>query len=119
MYSHLNFPLTETLRKYPVLSQLMRVASSNYETGVPGYMIEKDTMVLIPIEAYQNDQNIFPEPEKFQPERFEVDEVQKRHATSWMPFGEGPRNCIGMRFGVMQTRIGLISLWVIRSCHSL
>ncbi|XP_073813631.1 probable cytochrome P450 6a21 [Musca autumnalis] len=102
--------IMETLRKYSVLPQLQRKAAVDYPTDVPGYVIPKGTMVYIPVDAIQNDPEIYPEPEKFIPERYDPEEVQKRHSMAWIPFGDGPRNCIGMRFGKMQVRVLLISL---------
>ncbi|XP_011705287.1 PREDICTED: probable cytochrome P450 6a14, partial [Wasmannia auropunctata] len=53
---------------------------------------------------------IYPDPDKFDPERFNADKVAERHPYAYLPFGEGPRSCIGTRFGYMQTKVGLVSL---------
>lgn len=102
--------ILETLRMYPIVPNLMRRAQSHYDTGDPKYYIEKDTIVIIPTIAIHYDPQYYPDPERFDPARFTSEEMQRRPACTWLPFGEGPRNCIGMRFGKMQTSIGLIYL---------
>uniref|UniRef100_T1GQ91 Cytochrome P450 n=1 Tax=Megaselia scalaris TaxID=36166 RepID=T1GQ91_MEGSC len=102
--------IMETLRKYPILHQLDRQALNDYPISGTKHVIEKGIRVIIPVDAIHYDPEIYPDPEKFDPERFTPEEIQKRHPMAWLPFGEGPRNCIGLRFGKMQVKIGLITL---------
>lgn len=52
----------------------------------------------------------YPNPDKFDPNRFESEEKKKRDPMTWLGFGDGPRNCIAVKFGMMQSRIGLVTL---------
>lgn len=83
---------------------------NDYKVPNSSYTLEKGTTVVIPVAALHYDSEYYPEPMKFDPSRFEPEEVEKRHSSCYLPFGDGPRNCIGARFGKMQTKIGLISL---------
>lgn len=52
----------------------------------------------------------FSDPERFDPDRFSPEEKSKRDTCTWLPFGDGPKTCIGMRFGLMQIRVGLFTI---------
>lgn len=86
------------------------MASKAYQIPNTNTTLEKGSLMMIPVYAIHHDAEWYPEPEVFDPNRFLPDEVQKRHHMSFLPFGEGPRNCIGLRFGMMQARVGLITL---------
>lgn len=102
--------LLETLRKYPVVDTLQRKVKHNYKVPNTKHVLEAGLTLMIPVFAIQNDPEIYPDPEKFDPERFTPENIALRHPCAWIPFGEGPRNCIGLRFGMMQTRVGLATI---------
>lgn len=87
---------TETLRKYPALSFLSRESIiDDYTFRDTKLTISKGTLVWIPVFPIHHDPNIYPEPEKFDPERFTEDKIKERNLMHYFPFGHGPRNCIG------------------------
>ncbi|KAH8291113.1 hypothetical protein KR054_008816, partial [Drosophila jambulina] len=101
----------ETSRLYTIVPNLDRVALKRYVVpGHPKFVIEAGQSVVIPSSAIHHDPSIYPDPYMFRPERFSPEESAKRPSVAWLPFGEGPRNCIGLRFGQMQMRTGLALL---------
>ncbi|XP_041565804.1 LOW QUALITY PROTEIN: cytochrome P450 6a13 [Drosophila elegans] len=108
--TYLDQVLAETLRKHPIIAQLLRETNQSYNVPNTELIIEKGTTVLIPIHNIHHDADLYPEPERFDPTRFNPEEVKSRHPFSYLPFGDGPRNCIGLRFGKMQAKIGIVSL---------
>lgn len=58
-------------------------------------MLEPGTRVFIPSHAIHNDSDIYPDPDKFDPERFNTENKSNRPSMAFLAFGEGPRICIG------------------------
>ena len=88
----------ETLRKYPPVPRLERQTMVDYKLPDSELIIPKGTLVCIPTYAIQHDEEYYPDPEKFDPERFSTEEKNKRHPMTFQTFGHGPRNCIGKAF---------------------
>jgi len=61
--------------------------------------------VVIPIVGYQMDPKYFPDPERFDPERFNDENKTKIVQGSYLPFSIGPRNCVGSRFALMFMKV--------------
>jgi cytochrome P450 family 6 len=107
---YLNHVLDETLRKYPPVPFITRDCVEDYKVPNQDVIIEKGTRVVIPIFGIHYDEDYYPDPEKFDPERFNEENSSSRHQYAHIPFGEGPRICIGLKFGMMQSKVGLTSL---------
>ncbi|XP_071040270.1 cytochrome P450 3A8 [Parasteatoda tepidariorum] len=105
---YLDNVISETLRHCPPASRLERKAETDYELGNTGITLKKGMMVTVPIYAMHKDPQNFPDPEKFDPDRFTAEERAKRNPYVYMPFGAGPRNCVGMRFALLEVKVCLI-----------
>jgi len=85
----------ETLRKHPPLSNINRIVTQPYTIPDTTAELEKGVRVIIPIYAIHHDPCYYPEPDRFDPERFSDEAKSSRPHFTFLPFGEGPRNCIG------------------------
>ncbi|XP_063626584.1 cytochrome P450 6B5-like [Cydia splendana] len=103
--SYMGKVFDETLRMYPIAPDLRRKSSSTYTIPGTNVTIEKNQLIKIPTLGIHYDEKIYPNPEKFDPERFSPENVAARHSCAYLPFGLGPRNCIGYRFAQLQSRV--------------
>ncbi|KAH8410922.1 hypothetical protein KR222_009838, partial [Zaprionus bogoriensis] len=108
--TYLEQVILETLRKHAIVPFLQRQAENDYKVPNTDLIIEKGVTIMIPVHSIHHDPEIYPDPERFDPARFEPEAIKARHPYAHLPFGDGPRNCIGERFGKMQAKIGLVSL---------
>ncbi|KAF5290750.1 hypothetical protein FQR65_LT11531 [Abscondita terminalis] len=107
---YLHMVISETLRKYSLTPILNREAVSDYKFEKTGLVIDKGTIILITQQGLHWDPQYFPEPEKYNPERFSDDNKDKIPNYVYLPFGDGPRNCIGERFGLLSSKLGVIQI---------
>jgi cytochrome P450 family 6 len=83
------------MRKYPPAGNLIRICTKKYVIPGTDVKIDEGTPVVIPAYSLQNDPQFFPEPENFDPERFSEPNALHNYQYVHMPFGDGPRQCIG------------------------
>lgn len=95
------------MRKYPNCAIMSRECTIPYTIPEANINIKKGDVIQISTLAIHKDPEFYPEPEKFDPNRFKPEEKAKRHPCAYLPFGAGLRNCIGMRLAMMQMKIGL------------
>nr|DAB41775.1 TPA_inf: cytochrome P450 CYP332A38 [Lerema accius] len=105
---YLNACVNETLRKHAPVSYLDRICSRDYKLN-DELTIEKGVPVLINILALHHDEKVYPEPDKWRPERMLLNHLDNNNF-SFLPFGEGPRFCIGRRYGMLQVRVALAQM---------
>ncbi|GAQ88956.1 cytochrome p450 [Klebsormidium nitens] len=99
----------ETLRLFPTGAVISRQASQ--DCHVAGIHLPKGVNVLIPVYAMHHNPEVCPDPDAFRPERFDPAEVAGRHPYAFIPFGLGPRMCIGHRFAMEEAKLALIRLY--------
>jgi cytochrome P450 family 6 len=106
---YLDWCIDEALRKYPIVPILNRESNRDHQFAGTSFKVEKGTPITIPVLGLQRDPKIYNNPMEFRPERFENSSTGSPNVKGlcYMPFGDGPRNCIGARMGKLQTKIGL------------
>lgn len=91
---------SEAMRLYPPAPIITRTALRDFQLG--DFLIPEGTVLFVPIYAVHHHASIWPDPQTFDPDRFLPDAVKARHRYAYMPFGAGPRVCIGNAFAVME-----------------
>nr|ANS06316.1 cytochrome P450 [Agasicles hygrophila] len=107
---YMDMVVSETLRKWPNAVLTDRVCTKPYtiEAATPEekpLLIEKGVVIAIPVVGIHRDPNVYPDPERFDPERFNEENKSCIDPYKYLPFGLGPRNCIGNRFALMEMKV--------------
>ncbi|XP_039255469.2 cytochrome P450 3A29-like [Styela clava] len=103
---YLDMCINESIRLYTPVPRTVR--KSNKDITLSGLTIPKDMLIVIPIASLCHDPEYWNEPMEFQPERMR--NVNEMHPMVFQPFGSGPRNCIGMRFALMEVKVAFCKL---------
>lgn len=99
--SYLNLVINETMRVYPAAWIVGRKAMQD-DILPGGYPIKKGQDLQLFIYGVHHNEQLWERPNDFIPERFEPENNEKRHKHAFMPFGSGPRLCIGNNFALME-----------------
>uniref|UniRef100_UPI003B5B31EC cytochrome P450 4C1-like n=1 Tax=Leptopilina boulardi TaxID=63433 RepID=UPI003B5B31EC len=100
--------IKETLRLYPSVPFIARKV--NEDLQLKHCFIPAGTIVDLHIFDLHRDPNFWPNPEKYDPDRFLPEKMHNRHPFSYVPFSGGPRNCIGQRFAMLELKALLAHL---------
>ncbi|KAG6461827.1 cytochrome P450 9e2 [Manduca sexta] len=108
---YMDMVVSETLRLWPPAVILDRLCIKDYNMGKPNNKADKDFIcrkgqsLVIPVWALHRDPQYFPNPDKFDPERFSDENKHNIKPFTYLPFGLGPRNCIGSRFALIEVKV--------------
>lgn len=91
---------SEAMRLYPPAPVVTRTALQDFRLSE--HDIPAGTVLYVPIYAVHRHTTLWEEPDRFDPSRFEPEKVKTRHRYAYMPFGAGPRVCIGNAFAMME-----------------
>ncbi|KAK7863029.1 hypothetical protein R5R35_010772 [Gryllus longicercus] len=111
---YLDAVISEVLRLYPPAPSTDRICvkdtllpAGEYSNAIT---IPKGTIVQAPIVGLHTDPQYWKEPKKFDPDRFSDENKHKIKPFTYMPFGMGPRICIGQRFALIEVKMALVHL---------
>ena len=119
--------INETLRKFPPVSRYVffckkcctcseicfcrfdRLATEDYQYN--GTVIKAGTLISNAVHNIHHDPDNYPDPDVFDPERFSPENKECRHPGTFIPFGLGPRNCLGMRLAQLELKFAVATLF--------
>ena len=98
----------ETMRLYPSAAGIVREALHDIEIG--GYLVPKGYAVIVSPYILHRTAAYFPDPETFDPERFAPEREKQLPRHAYLPFGAGPRICLGNHFALMEGHLLIATL---------
>lgn len=107
---YLDMVINETFRLHPPVPVLNRVCTQKYTIPDSNITLNVGEKIIIPTYSLHRDPKYYSDPEIFNPERFTEENISSRPHGTFLPFGDGPRICIGLRFAMMEAKTGLAEI---------
>ncbi len=105
--TYLDMVVHESLRASQV-GNLERLCVKDYKVPGTDFVVPKGMMVAVSSACIMLDERYYQDPEGYNPENFSAEAKAARNPYAFQAFGHGPRNCIGMRFGLIQAKAALV-----------
>ncbi|XP_064145728.1 thromboxane-A synthase isoform X5 [Loxodonta africana] len=105
---YLDMVIAETLRLYPPAFRFTRESAKDCK--LLGQHIPAGAVVEMAVGALHHDPEHWPQPEAFDPERFTAEAQRRRRPFTYLPFGAGPRSCLGVRLGLLEVKLTLLQV---------
>lgn len=108
--TYLERVICETLRMYPPVPLIARKVEEDIKLKSGPYTVAKGTTVMVLQYFVHRRADIYPDPEKFNPDNFLPERTANRHYYAYIPFSAGPRSCVGRKFAMLQLKVLLSTL---------
>lgn len=95
---------------FPSHSFTDRITTKDYFIEKYKLRVPKGTIIHIPIHSIHRDSDYYDEPDQFKPERFFPENFRNIHSHAYIPFGSGPRICIGMQWTLVISKLALVQM---------
>ncbi|KAL4216755.1 Cytochrome P450 3A4 [Mactra antiquata] len=100
--------LYEAIRLHPIAPGLSRVCTRDCK--IRNVTFKEGMVVRVMTSPLYRDENIYKNPDEFDPERFSKKNRETRHQYSFLPFGQGPRMCPGQKLAIIEVKYAVISI---------
>lgn len=103
--------INETMRLFPPIPFVGRLATNDFKSNTLAMRVPKGVHFVISLfHLHRNGKYWGEEPNKFDPDHFLLENIEKRNSNAFLPFVKGPRNCLGWKNGYIVLKVGIFSL---------